>query len=212
MLYPESKLYHVDQCPAPSCSHLRPHSSPVWPLKHPFASWIMHAENGCRQCHGIQPTLAAPDSIVQQLLNAPGGTTTSPRCVTSRCQAAESPSSYASVKGNQSIIKVQQGNIGMHARSLRSVIRLYGQSCKYANRQHVTTGHASHAPSCPCSFFARCIQIDTCLLLMQQAGGSGSTGTTRVLDICPEKVHQRVPLFVGSKGEVDYLETFFDKE
>lgn len=48
--------------------------------------------------------------------------------------------------------------------------------------------------------------------VMPQAGGSGSTGTTRVLDICPEKVHQRVPLFVGSKGEVDYLETFFDKE
>ncbi|KAK9825029.1 hypothetical protein WJX74_002290 [Apatococcus lobatus] len=48
--------------------------------------------------------------------------------------------------------------------------------------------------------------------IMEQAGGSGSTGTTRVLDICPEKVHQRVPLFVGSKGEVDYLETFFDKE
>ena len=45
--------------------------------------------------------------------------------------------------------------------------------------------------------------------MLVQAGGSGSTGTTRVLDICPEKVHQRVPLFIGSKGEVDYLETFF---
>ncbi len=39
-------------------------------------------------------------------------------------------------------------------------------------------------------------------MLAEQAGGSGSTGTQRVLDIVPEKVHQRVPLFIGSKKEV----------
>lgn len=43
--------------------------------------------------------------------------------------------------------------------------------------------------------------------LAEQAGGKGSTGTQRVLDIIPEKVHQRVPLFVGSKWEVEYLES-----
>ena len=43
-----------------------------------------------------------------------------------------------------------------------------------------------------------------------QAGGSGSTGDGRVLDVCPEKVHQRVPLFVGSKKEVEYLEKCFE--
>ena len=42
-----------------------------------------------------------------------------------------------------------------------------------------------------------------------QAGGKGSTGVERVLDVCPTEVHQRVPLFIGSKGEVDYLESFF---
>ena len=47
-----------------------------------------------------------------------------------------------------------------------------------------------------------------CLL---QAGGVGSTGQERVLDICPEKVHQRVPLFVGSPKEVEYLESFIKK-
>ena len=41
--------------------------------------------------------------------------------------------------------------------------------------------------------------------LAEQAGGKGSTGFERVLDIVPNKVHQRVPLFVGSKNEVDYL-------
>lgn len=43
--------------------------------------------------------------------------------------------------------------------------------------------------------------------LAEQAGGKGSTGVQRVLDIIPEQVHQRVPLFVGSKGEVEYLES-----
>ena len=44
-----------------------------------------------------------------------------------------------------------------------------------------------------------------------QAGGLGSTGQERVLDICPDKVHQRVPLFVGSPKEVEYLESFIKK-
>lgn len=44
--------------------------------------------------------------------------------------------------------------------------------------------------------------------LAEQAGGLGSTGKERVLDIEPKDVHQRVPLFIGSKKEVEYLESF----
>ena len=44
--------------------------------------------------------------------------------------------------------------------------------------------------------------------IMEQAGGKGSTGRGRVLDVQPDKVHQRVPLFVGSPTEVDYVESF----
>ncbi|KAG2445962.1 hypothetical protein HXX76_000565 [Chlamydomonas incerta] len=47
--------------------------------------------------------------------------------------------------------------------------------------------------------------------IAEQAGGAGSTGTERVLDVDPEKVHQRVPLFIGSKKEVEYLESFTKK-
>ena len=47
--------------------------------------------------------------------------------------------------------------------------------------------------------------------IMEQAGGKGSTGTGRVLDVQPDKVHQRVPLFVGSPKEVDYVESFLKK-
>ncbi|GIL47688.1 hypothetical protein Vafri_4444, partial [Volvox africanus] len=47
--------------------------------------------------------------------------------------------------------------------------------------------------------------------IAEQAGGLGSTGVERVLDVNPEKVHQRVPLFIGSKKEVEYLESFTKK-
>eukprot|EP00899_Mesostigma_viride_P025521 jgi/Mesvir1/6153/Mv00851-RA.1 len=48
--------------------------------------------------------------------------------------------------------------------------------------------------------------------IAEQAGGKGSTGTERVMDIIPEKVHQRVPLFVGSTKEVEKLEAFLAKK
>jgi len=48
--------------------------------------------------------------------------------------------------------------------------------------------------------------------LAEQAGGLGSTGQVRVLDILPEAVHQRVPLFIGSKKEVEYLESFTKRQ
>jgi len=44
--------------------------------------------------------------------------------------------------------------------------------------------------------------------LAEQAGGKGSTGTGRVLDIVPEQVHQRCPLFIGSSKEVEIIEKF----
>ncbi|KAK9798934.1 hypothetical protein WJX73_003803 [Symbiochloris irregularis] len=44
--------------------------------------------------------------------------------------------------------------------------------------------------------------------LVEQGGGKGSTGRERVLDVCPEKVHQRVPLFIGSKKEVENVEAY----
>ena len=47
--------------------------------------------------------------------------------------------------------------------------------------------------------------------IMEQAGGKGSTGNSRVLDVMPDKVHQRVPLYVGSPKEIDIVEKFLKK-
>ena len=45
-------------------------------------------------------------------------------------------------------------------------------------------------------------------LLVEQAGGAATTGRQRILDIAPEKLHQRVPVILGSKNEVDRVTTY----
>ena len=42
-------------------------------------------------------------------------------------------------------------------------------------------------------------------MLVEQAGGEASTGRQRILDIAPEKLHQRVAVILGSKTEVDRI-------
>lgn len=39
--------------------------------------------------------------------------------------------------------------------------------------------------------------------IAEQAGGMATAGTQRVLEIQPEKLHQRIPFFVGSKGMME---------
>ncbi len=39
-------------------------------------------------------------------------------------------------------------------------------------------------------------------MLVEQAGGMATTGTERILDLVPSKLHQRVPVILGSKNEV----------
>ncbi len=41
--------------------------------------------------------------------------------------------------------------------------------------------------------------------IVEQAGGVSSTGRERILDIIPEGVHQRVPVILGSKNEVERI-------
>ena len=45
--------------------------------------------------------------------------------------------------------------------------------------------------------------------IVEQAGGIASTGRERILDIQPTGVHQRVPVILGSKNEVERLESYF---
>ena len=41
--------------------------------------------------------------------------------------------------------------------------------------------------------------------IVEQAGGAATNGLIPMLDVVPEKLHQRVPVFLGSKNEVDRI-------
>lgn len=42
-------------------------------------------------------------------------------------------------------------------------------------------------------------------MLIEQAGGAASTGSERILDVQPQELHQRVPVILGSRAEVERL-------
>ena len=41
--------------------------------------------------------------------------------------------------------------------------------------------------------------------IVEQAGGMSSTGYERIMDIKPSGLHQRVPVILGSKNEVERI-------
>ena len=47
------------------------------------------------------------------------------------------------------------------------------------------------------------VDTETTVKIIEQAGGAATTGTQRILDVQPESLHQRVPVFLGSKEEVE---------
>lgn len=44
--------------------------------------------------------------------------------------------------------------------------------------------------------------------VVEQAGGRASTGAMRILDVDPKSLHQRVPLIIGSREDVEEAEAF----
>ncbi len=46
--------------------------------------------------------------------------------------------------------------------------------------------------------------------LVEQAGGAVSDGRGRMLDVVPTALHQRVPVFLGSKNEVERVRSYHD--
>lgn len=47
--------------------------------------------------------------------------------------------------------------------------------------------------------------------LIEQAGGRASNGEQNLLDIIPQKLHQRTPLVIGSKEDVNLVESFISE-
>lgn len=48
--------------------------------------------------------------------------------------------------------------------------------------------------------------------IIEQAGGRATDGKRRILEIQPEKLHQRIPIFIGSEDDVKLVEKFISEE
>lgn len=48
--------------------------------------------------------------------------------------------------------------------------------------------------------------------LVEQAGGRATTGRKRMLDVQPETIHSRSPIFLGSREDVQDIEAFYKAE
>ncbi|CAN4126200.1 unnamed protein product [Withania somnifera] len=44
--------------------------------------------------------------------------------------------------------------------------------------------------------------------IVEQAGGKATDGSQRILEIMPEQIHQRTPIFIGSPEEIEKLEKY----
>ncbi len=50
-----------------------------------------------------------------------------------------------------------------------------------------------------------CYECNPMAFIQEQAGGKATNGSMRVLDIKPEKLHQRIPVFIGSEKQVESI-------
>ena len=48
-------------------------------------------------------------------------------------------------------------------------------------------------------------------LLVEQAGGMSTNGTTRIVDIKPVKIHERSPIYLGCNRDVNMIMDFLKK-
>ncbi|MFZ9177095.1 MAG: class 1 fructose-bisphosphatase [Burkholderiaceae bacterium] len=48
-------------------------------------------------------------------------------------------------------------------------------------------------------------------MVIEQAGGAASTGRGRILEVTPEQIHQRIPVIVGSREEVERVAKYHDE-
>tara|TARA_B100001123_G_C15260787_1_gene1006496 strand:- start:612 stop:1646 length:1035 start_codon:yes stop_codon:yes gene_type:complete len=52
-----------------------------------------------------------------------------------------------------------------------------------------------------------CFEAAPLAFIVENAGGKASNGVQRILDMKPEKIHARLPLFIGSKKDVEMAES-----
>jgi fructose-1,6-bisphosphatase I/sedoheptulose-1,7-bisphosphatase len=87
----------------------------------------------------------------------------------------------------------------VHRVLLRGGIYLYPRDQKEANRE---------------GRLRLMYEANPMAMLVEQAGGAASTGRGRILDVHPQRIHQRVPVILGARAEVERVDRYheeFDK-
>jgi len=69
----------------------------------------------------------------------------------------------------------------------------------------------SRDPSKPSGKLRLMCEAAPMAFIVEQAGGMAIDGMNRILDILPEHLHQRVPLFVGSRKDVEQVRAIYEK-
>jgi len=54
-------------------------------------------------------------------------------------------------------------------------------------------------------------EVNPIAFIVEQAGGAGTTGTQRLLEIEPNGIHQRAPMIFGSRREITRVERYFER-
>jgi len=121
----------------------------------------------------------------------------------------------------ESIYSVNEGNMGTFPQNVKNYIakckgetgekaksaRYIGSLIADFHRNLIKGGifmypSTASAPNGKLRLLYECIPM---AYVAEQAGGKAHTGETNVLDIVPEELHQRVPLYIGNTSMVDDL-------
>jgi fructose-1,6-bisphosphatase I len=54
-------------------------------------------------------------------------------------------------------------------------------------------------------------EVNPIAFIVEQAGGAGTTGTQRLLEIEPNGIHERAPMIFGSRREIARVERYFER-
>jgi fructose-1,6-bisphosphatase I len=54
-------------------------------------------------------------------------------------------------------------------------------------------------------------EVNPIAFIIEQAGGAGTTGTQRLLEIEPVSIHERTPMIFGSRKEIARVERYFER-
>jgi fructose-1,6-bisphosphatase I len=126
-----------------------------------------------------------------------------------------------SIPENGKIFSVNEGNFSQFPDGVKDYINFCKESDKATNRPYgaryigsliadfhrnlLKGGIFIYPPTAkaPNGKLRLVYECNAMAFIVEQAGGKASTGSQRVMEVQPHELHQRVPLFIGSKNMVD---------